>query len=169
MIRSLDPIGRWGILPCGTGLTPIAPGQSAQITARPQGGDFDPRYLLVSRACADFMLNDIRVMNRSQFLQSGDVPLDPFVVDSPSLELFDPPPRSTVVGDEPAPADEWKIIRIDRMGSQLLGVRLDIETVHRGDDIVLVVTNEGTTDVPFRAAWIGQEALVRAPGDPSVR
>lgn len=157
MIRALDPVGgRWSLLPCSTGETPIPPNQSAQITARPQGGSFDPHHLLVSRSCADFLLNDVRVRNRSQFVQAGDIPLDPFTVDSPSLEILInrvPAANAPAIAGE----DEEIVVQIDRMGSQLLGVRLDIETVDRGEDLVLVVTNLGTTAVPFRAAWLGQQ------------
>lgn len=144
MIRQLDPtVKLWHLLPCSTGVA-ILPMQSAQITARPQSGPFAPRYLLVSRRCSDFLINDIRVGSRSEFLQSGDIPADVFVVDAPSLEAqFEEP-------------DGWFTVKIDRTGSALLGVRLDIAEVQTAQDLVLIVTNVGVDERPFSAAWLGE-------------
>lgn len=157
MIRALDPVGRWVLLPCST-MMRIEPTQSVQITCRPQHGPFDPCHLLVSRSCADFLLNDVRVRNRSQFLQSGDVPLDPFVVDAPALDVL--LMREADAGGE-TPINEEIVVKINRSGSQLLGVRLDIEPVDEGGELVLVVTNNGTAPAPFLATWLGQQHWVR--------
>lgn len=52
--------------------TPILPDQTVMITARPWL-PLRPRRVLISRA-ADWIVNDIKVGNRSQFRQSGDIP-----------------------------------------------------------------------------------------------
>ena len=143
-IRQLDPtVKLWHLLPCSTGV-PILPTQSAQITARPQSGPFAPRHLLVSRNCSSFLINDIRVNNGSEFLQAGDVPADVFVVDAPSLEA------------QFEEEQGWFTVKIDRTGSSLLGVRLDIAEVQKSGDLVLVVTNVGVDARPFSAAWLGE-------------
>lgn len=144
-IRQLDPtVKLWHLLPCSTNVG-ILPTQSAQITARPQTGPFAPRHLLISRNCgAQFQINDIRVGNRSEFLQSGDVPADVFVVDAPSLEAS--------FNKE----EGWFTVTINRTGSDLLGVRLDIAEVQASQDLALIITNISDQTLPFSAAWLGE-------------
>lgn len=146
MIRQLDPaVKLWHLLPCSTGDEQILPTQSAQITARPQSGPFAPRYLLVSRNCGEhFMINDIRVANKSEFLQAGDVPADVFVVDAPLLEAHFEEEQG------------WFTVKIDRTGSALLGVRLDIAEVQAHQDFQLIVTNISVDPRAFSAAWLGE-------------
>ena len=77
---------RRGILPMSTGV-PILPTQSAQITARPQLSGFRPERLYISDGCtrggaADWVVNDIKIANQSQFIQSGDIPGDMFAADA---------------------------------------------------------------------------------------
>ena len=74
------------ILPMSTGV-PILPTQSAQITGRPQTMVFSINRFLISNAgtaggAADWIVNDIKIGNRSQFVQSGDVPGDLFAVNA---------------------------------------------------------------------------------------
>ena len=74
------------ILPMSTGV-PILPTQSAQITGRPQVLVFKIGRFLISNAgtaggAADWIVNDIKIGNRSQFVQSGDVPGDLFAVNA---------------------------------------------------------------------------------------
>ncbi len=63
---------------------PILPGQSAQITARPQRVAFRPERVFISAAsdatlgAAAWLVNDIKIGNRSQFSQSGSIPGDMF-------------------------------------------------------------------------------------------
>jgi hypothetical protein len=70
------------VLPMSTGVA-ILPTQSAQITARPQRVAFRPERVFISAAgttggAADWIVNDIKIGNRSQFSQSGDIPGDMF-------------------------------------------------------------------------------------------
>ena len=74
------------ILPMSTGV-PILPTQSAQITGRPQVLVFKIGRFVISNAgtaggSADWIVNDIKIGNRSQFVQSGDVPGDLFAVNA---------------------------------------------------------------------------------------
>ena len=74
------------ILPMSTGV-PILPTQSAQITGRPQVRVFQIGRFVISNAgtaggSADWIVNDIKIGNRSQFVQSGDVPGDLFAVNA---------------------------------------------------------------------------------------
>ena len=78
------------ILPMSTGV-PILPTQSAQITGRPQVLVFKIGRFMISNAgtaggCADWIVNDIKIGNRSQFVQSGDVPGDMFA--SNAIDTF---------------------------------------------------------------------------------
>ena len=74
------------VLPMSTGVA-ILPTQSAQITARPQRCAFRPERVFISAAgtsggAADWVVNDIKIGNRSQFSQSGDVPGDMFATNA---------------------------------------------------------------------------------------
>ncbi len=74
------------VLPMSTGVA-ILPTQSAQITARPQRVAFRPERVFISAAgttggAADWIVNDIKIGNRSQFSQSGDIPGDMFATNA---------------------------------------------------------------------------------------
>lgn len=62
--------------------TPIFPGQSAQITARPQQA-FRPERMFISSgggvgSASDWLVRDVKIGNRSQFAMTGDIPGDMF-------------------------------------------------------------------------------------------
>ncbi len=63
------------------------PTQSAQITGRPQRVAMVMQRYVISNAgtsggAADWIVNDIKIGNRSQFAQSGDVPGDMFATNA---------------------------------------------------------------------------------------
>jgi hypothetical protein len=65
----------------------IQPTQSAQITMRPQRDEFTCERIIIANAgtpggAADWIVNDIRINNRSQFVGSGDIPGDLFAVNA---------------------------------------------------------------------------------------
>ena len=65
-------------LPISSGV-PILPGQSAQITARAQISEFHCKRFVISNVgtpggAADWVVNDLKIGNRSQFSQADDVP-----------------------------------------------------------------------------------------------
>jgi hypothetical protein len=64
------------ILPMSSGVN-ILPNTSAQITSRPQNYAFRPERCIISQA-DNWVINDIKVGNMSQFSQSGDVPGEMF-------------------------------------------------------------------------------------------
>ena len=78
------------VLPMTSGTAGIPPGFSTQITARPQRVAFRPERVFVSSygtslgggGAADWTINDIKIGNRSQFSQAGDVPGDMFATTS---------------------------------------------------------------------------------------
>lgn len=58
----------------------IAAGATATVTARPQDIAFKPERLIIPSTLApDFLIVDIKVGNRSQFTQSGNVPGEAFL------------------------------------------------------------------------------------------
>lgn len=65
------------VLPMSSGVN-ILPNTSAQITSRPQNVAFRPERLIIGGTPGDWIVNDIKVGNRSQFSQSGDVPGEMF-------------------------------------------------------------------------------------------
>ncbi len=64
-------------LPMSSGVN-ILPNTSAQITSRPQNVAFRPERIIIGGSPSDWIVNDIKVGNRSQFSQSGDVPGEMF-------------------------------------------------------------------------------------------
>jgi hypothetical protein len=73
-----EPLHR-GILPMSNNGGSIMPSQSCCITGHVQSDGFWPDHLTISDAgtkggAADWLVNDIKVAGRSQFLQSGDIP-----------------------------------------------------------------------------------------------
>ncbi len=65
------------LLPMSSGVS-ILPNTSAQITSRPQNVAFRPERVIIGGTAGDWIVNDIKVGNRSQFSQSGDVPGETF-------------------------------------------------------------------------------------------
>lgn len=64
-------------LPMSSGVA-IIPNTSAQITSRPQAVAFRPERIIIGGRPSDWVVNDVKVGNRSQFAQSGDVPGEMF-------------------------------------------------------------------------------------------
>lgn len=148
MIRDLDPNeqGFRRLLPAMSSGTLIHPGQSAQITARPQCDKFTVISLLVARSCAEaFMINDLRVGNRSQQMQAGDVPAEIFAIDAPLIENLPEPD-----------ADGFITIKINKPASDRSLLELDFDLCLTAMDLVLIVTNTSSTPREFRAAWYGK-------------
>jgi hypothetical protein len=83
MIRNQVPTkSRRTILPIESA-TAIAAGVTSNVTARPQDLAFKPERLIIPSTIApDFLIVDIKVGNRSQFTQSGNVPGEAFIPNS---------------------------------------------------------------------------------------
>lgn len=80
--RDASSKSRRVVLPMSSGAK-IEPGQSAQITARPQSQGIRPDRLFISGAgtpggAGDWIVNDIKIAGKTQFIQAGDVPGDMF-------------------------------------------------------------------------------------------
>ncbi len=75
-IRDLDdveaPLGRV-VLPLGSGQDSIRPGHTAQITSRPHRSSFRPQRLIIGGDAAAWRVVDIRIGNRSQIGQAGEI------------------------------------------------------------------------------------------------
>ena len=56
----------------------VRPGTTVQVTVRPQVVTFHTKRMIIGGVPADWIVNDVRIGNRSQFCQSGDVPGDLF-------------------------------------------------------------------------------------------
>lgn len=83
MIKQQSPTkSRRTILPIESSAA-IAAGATATVSARPQDIAFKPERLIIPSTLApDFLIVDIKVGNRSQFTQSGNVPGEAFVPNS---------------------------------------------------------------------------------------
>jgi hypothetical protein len=73
------------LLPMSSGVN-ILPNTSAQITSRPQNVAFRPERIIIGGNPGDWIVNDIKVGNRSQFSQSGDIPGETFA--STAIDSF---------------------------------------------------------------------------------
>lgn len=67
----------------------IVPNQTCRITARAHAEGFWPDRLTISNAgtksgAADWIVNEIRIAGKSQFIQSGDIPGDLFATNAMS-------------------------------------------------------------------------------------
>jgi hypothetical protein len=69
------------ILPMSSGVN-ILPNTSAQVTSRPQATAFRPERIVIGGTPGDWLINDIKVGNRSQLVQAGDLPGELFAFDA---------------------------------------------------------------------------------------
>jgi hypothetical protein len=168
MIRDLDPNRNMSLLPISVDLRNrpysqpegVVTNQAFQITARPQRWPFRPRYLLLARETAEAIdINDIRVGNRSQTEQAGDVPGEMFAVDMPeaSLAALDVMDTSHYAASG-MPTDPTRIytLTINAKALERLPLPIDFEPVQSGMQLVIMATN--VSDKPlarFRGAFIG--------------
>lgn len=83
MVKAQAPTkSRRTILPIESSAA-IAAAATATVTARPQDIAFKPERLIIPTTLApDFLIVDIKVGNRSQFTQSGNVPGEAFLPNS---------------------------------------------------------------------------------------
>jgi hypothetical protein len=119
------------VLPMNTGMTPVPPNLTANITSRPQRVAFRPERVFVSAAdiggsgsAANWIINDITIGNRSQFAQSGALP-----------------------------GDMFSNVAIDSF--------VTFETAQTAMDVTMVVTYQGGTEggTPFYGSIIGTAAV----------
>lgn len=65
------------VLPMSSGVN-VRPNTTAQITSRPQTCAFKPSRLVIGGHPENWIVNAIKIGNREQFAQSGDVPGEAF-------------------------------------------------------------------------------------------
>ena len=88
-----DPLSE-RILPLSNNGVNILPTQVCGITARVHSDGFWPDHLTISNAgtqggAGDWIVNDIRIAGRSQFLQAGDIPGDMFAMNAARFVRFE--------------------------------------------------------------------------------
>lgn len=124
----------------------IAPSQTAQIRAQPQCIEFTPTHFVTG--VDGFMINDIRIGNRSQFLQARDIPSEAFRMDVSARDLI------------LRPGDEVGTAQIDIPAREIEGLPMACAAFQwdrcpTAMDIVSVVTNVSRRSVEFRAWLLG--------------
>ena len=133
---------------------PIEPSQSAQITVRPQCEEFTPTHFVTG--VDDFMINDIRIGNRSQFPQSGDIPSEAFRMNVSGRALI------------LRPGEDVGSAQIDIPEREIEGLPMAC-SAFRWDrclaamNIIVIVTNVSSEPVEFRAWLLGIQQRARAP------
>jgi hypothetical protein len=154
MIRDLDPLQGMELLPFSTSVF-VEPSQSAQVTARPQRVSFRPRYLILARETAEAVdINDIKIGNRSQMSQAGDVPGEMFGVDIPagSFDRLDELARDLSDGPPLTPVFQ---LRVGMRALERMPLPLDFETAQTTMDVTVVFTNISNKPVRIRGAFVG--------------
>jgi hypothetical protein len=74
------------VLPMSSGMS-VPRNTSAQITSRPQNVSFRPTRIVIGGVPGDWIVNDIKVGNRSQLSQSGDLPGELFAFDAVDTQI----------------------------------------------------------------------------------
>jgi len=154
MIRDLDPLQGMELLPFSTSVF-VEPSQSAQVTARPQRVAFRPRYLILAKETAEAVdINDIKIGNRSQMSQAGDVPGEMFGVDIPagSFDRLDELARDLSDGPPLTPVFQ---LRVGMRALERLPLPLDFETAQTAMDVTVIFTNISNKPVRIRGAFVG--------------
>ena len=131
----------------------IAPGQTAQFFARPQCEEFTPTHFVTG--VDGFLINDVRIGNRSQFLQSEDIPSEAFRM-------------NISVGDLILhPGDKVGSAQIDIPAREIEGLPMACSAFQwdrclTAMDIVVVATNVSGSPVEFRAWLLGIQRSSRS-------
>ncbi len=94
-------------LPMSSGVN-VLPNDTVQVTSRPQNVAFRPERIVIGGNPSDWVVNDIKIGNQSQFSQDGEIPGECFSADVDAFVSFNvcPPLRdfvviATYVGDHP--------------------------------------------------------------------
>ena len=144
MIRDEDPRGDRTVLGIESS-DPMYPAEAALICARPQVPFRADRFCVDEAVAGDFVVNDIRLGNRSMFVQSSDV----------AGSIF----SSRVKLDALKPvldAQGFWTIKINAPLEDLLGVAIDFPVCEVGQELLVQVTNVSTQNVMFRGAFFGR-------------
>jgi hypothetical protein len=147
-------------LPFGSGTTAIAPGQSAQITTRPQTIAFVPERLRIGGDASRWLVNDISIGNRSQLAQAGDLPgelfatnaIDTFISFETVQTSMDVRLVVTYVGPNPD-GEPFQAAMVGRGVD--IGAPRGIE-LPAGKNVKLRIRNTGAAG-EFRAVWLATE------------
>jgi hypothetical protein len=143
MIRDLDPVGIRKALGINS-REQIIGSATAQILARPLS-PFRATHLVVSPRCAaHFNIDDIRIGNRSQFLDMTSIAADLFTMGDILQGKVDD--------------HEFYAIKIDKISEECLPLRIDMPVCPVGSEIAVLVTNIDHVDHEFYGALLGQVA-----------
>ena len=132
---------------------PILPRQSAQITARPQCEEFTPTHFVTGHD--GFMINDIRVGNRSQFIQAGDIPSEAFRMNVSARDLILRPGEEVGSAQLDIPERELEDL-------PLACAAFGWERCLTAMDLIIVVTNVSESPLEFSAWFLGIQKRSRA-------
>jgi len=127
----------------------VEPGQTAQITARPQSRSFrGDRIAIPDDIAARFAIADIKVGNKSMFLQSGDVPASSF-----SMRIADSTPLFKLTerhGDGPHELVMTTPARLE------FGRAMSFAVCNTAQDLSVIVINTSSEPSVFRALVLGK-------------
>lgn len=130
---------------------PIAPNATASIAARPQSRSFRGDRVAIPDDIAErFVIADIKVGNRSMFLQSGDVPASAFAMRiADATPLFKLAERN---GDGPHELVMATPARLE------FGRAMTFDVCNVAQDMTLIVTNVSGEPSVFRGLVLGKYA-----------
>lgn len=147
-----------GLLFVGTDID-VPPGSSVQITARPQRESFDPIYFIsLSRR---FIVNEIRIGNRSQFIQTHNVASEVFLAPCDlDFTCFRVMPGNNYSGElniTMTPEEAQRLVLPDACSA------FDWETCYTAMDVVVIATNVSDMPQKFEAFILGKSPRRNAP------
>ena len=146
MLTELDDLGGRTVLGINS-RNVVEAGQTVQVECRPQLPFRADRFCVDDGVSRHFLIHDIRVGIRSQFIQSSDLA---GAIASSRVSLEDLRPELDEHG--------FWTIKIERRLDELIGVAIDMPICEVAQDMVVIVTNISTVPTTFRGAFFGRLA-----------
>lgn len=132
----------------------LEPAQTAQIVVRPQCEEFTPTHFVTD--VDGFMINDIRVGNRSQFLRTDDIPSEAFRMSVSAGDLILRPGQT--IGSAQLDIPESGEIE----GLPMACSAFKWDRCLTAMDLTVVVTNVSAARAEFRAWLLGIQHSMRS-------
>jgi hypothetical protein len=144
LIREEDPVTSYTVIGINSGAAMVGPGEVFTVVMRPQVRSFRGRQFMISRRSFDFDILDIRVGNRSQFIQSTKIASDLFA--GPEIDAI-------YTADDP---ENPLVIRCNVEAKTHMGLRFDTEWCQTSQDLVIYAQNVGAVPRFFYSAFLGE-------------
>lgn len=133
----------------------LLPAEIAQVVVRPQCAEFTPTHFVTD--VDGFMINDIRVGTRSQFLRSDDIPSEAFRMNVYGRDLILRPGQAIGSAQLDIPGGSERAIEVLPMACSAFKWDRCLTAM----DITVVFTNVSNARAEFRAWLLGIQHSAR--------